>query len=141
MESLKLVNENNEMKFNGVMDIELDSLGRLQMIEGIDKLKQGLRKSILTLSYTYLGEKFGSELWSYVGQKRSIGLKLRIKQSVIDSLSDFIDSQKKVVLGIGERIDKVVRVSAEEVGRGFYLVDILILTSLGREVEISLVVS
>ena len=96
-----------------VQDISIDATGRISTISGSEKIKQQIRKIIMTLSGNSLYDSaYGSTLQSLIGQKLNAYTAANLQFSVLDSINHLIDLQNASNLPPEETIKSISNIEA-----------------------------
>lgn len=133
MNSLRLINEYGEDKFDSVMDVIFNESGRLELVYGKYALRQQLRKNILTRLRI---DGFGTLIRDFLGKKMSKGIELQVRELVDVSIKEWMDNQYKNIDNV-KNIDRnkiISEIKGIEVvyKSDFILIDVRIDT-LGKE--------
>ncbi len=77
-----------------VWDVNFDTSGRLETLEGSDKVRQQVLKALLTVkSANLMNNQYGSGLSDYIGSRIDGFLAARIHHTIIEAINLLIDEQ------------------------------------------------
>lgn len=142
MKTLALINEAEKQEFNTLMDIDISSEGRLVFIEGKDKLRQQLRKVVLTANTVgSLEESYGSKIWDFVGGKRDSLFEGKVKSAITFALGQYRQFQKWSGLLLSEKLKTILRIDVKQEGlsdKRQVISDIYVLTESGETIQVSI---
>jgi len=123
-------------------DIQLSQLNDFELISGLDKLKQDIKKVILTeLGENTNFELYGSELQSTIGEKVDFNfIKAKVKEQVINALEvlEFVNRENP---DDDERPETLNVLSVEQLNIDQVEVQMTVTTVSGKSVSTGLVIT
>jgi len=124
-------------------DIQLNTVNDFELIEGVEKLKQDVNKSLLTgIGENANFDQYGSNLQSLIGSKFTAEfLKAKIEEEIVRSLEalNFLNRENP---NLDEIADELESLEMNEIasGTGFEVI-LSIITESGKVVTTSVVIS
>lgn len=127
-------------------DLRFDEYGEAQKLTGTDLLYQTVAKTVLTNkgSNPY-HEFYGSNAFSLIGKKSSVGIAEALRQSVTEALNKIQDQQRLQAqvqtLYPEEKLLGVLAVTVQQVGDDLthYLCNIVVRSGAGRPVSVNVI--
>lgn len=127
-------------------DLRFDDYGETQKLNGTDLLYQTVAKAVLTHKGTNpYHEFYGSNVFSLIGRKSSLGVGEAIRQSVTEALNKIQDQQRLQAqlqtLYPEEKLLGVLAVTVQQVGDDLthYLCNIVVRSGAGRPVSVNVI--